>query len=288
MFGYVVPRRPELKVRELDAYQSVYCGLCHAMGRRYGFVSRFFLSYDFAFLAMLLSPDEPKPEIRRRRCIACPLRGKDVCTTGQWLDTAAGEGIILSYWKLRDNVADSSRLKGLVARVLSLVLRPAYRRAAREYADFDCAVQQCLRELRELELTSCPSIDRTADTFARILQSAAPRTESAERDRSVSQLLYHVGRWIYLTDAWDDLAEDRAAGSYNPLLFRYPNDPESHGEELRLTLRHSLNLAASAYRLESFHCWSGVLENILYLGLPMVEEAVFTGQWRKMKQKREK
>ena len=47
MFGYVVPLRGELKVWELDAYQAAYCGLCHTLGRRYGFLPRLLLSDDF-------------------------------------------------------------------------------------------------------------------------------------------------------------------------------------------------------------------------------------------------
>ena len=54
MFGYVRPNRDELKVRELRDYEALYCGLCHALGRRHGFFARFFLNYDFTFLAMLL------------------------------------------------------------------------------------------------------------------------------------------------------------------------------------------------------------------------------------------
>lgn len=96
-------------------------------------------------------------------------------------------------------------------------------------------------------------------------------------------MLYHVGRWIYLVDAWDDLDEDRKSGSYNPLLLRFPDGPEAHQEEVRLTLRHSLNLAVSAYHLTDAGPWNGVIMNILCLGLPMVEEAVFTGQWRRRK-----
>lgn len=288
MFGYVVPRRPELKVRELDAYQSAYCGLCHATGRGYGFFTRFFLSYDFAFLAMVLAPEEDKPVIEHRRCIACPLKGKDVCVGGEWLDTAAGESVILSYWKLMDNVADASFWKGLAARSLAFVLRRAYRKAAKRHGAFDGQVRACLEELHALEAAGCASIDRTADTFARILRAAAPGTGDETRDRAVAQLLYHVGRWIYLVDAWDDLEDDRAGNAYNPLMLRYPDGPEAHRENLRTTLQHSLNLSVSAYGLVSFGCWGGILANILYLGLPMVEEAVFTGQWRKMKQKQEK
>lgn len=50
-------------------------------------------------------------------------------------------------------------------------------------------------------------MDRAADTFARLLQAAAP--EAGGQSRVLSQLLYHLGRWIYLADARDDLEEDR-------------------------------------------------------------------------------
>lgn len=283
MFGYVLPLRGELKVRELEAYQGIYCGLCHTLGRRYGLIARMLLNYDFTFLAMVLSTASDGTETEHRRCIACPLKGKHVCTPRDSLDVAADESVILTYWKLRDSVADHSFLRGLPARLLSLLLRPSYRKAAAFRRDFDRETVDSLSALRTLEEARSPSLDRTADTFARILRAAAPMTGDRVRDRSVAQLLYHVGRWIYLVDAWDDLAEDRKQGGYNPVALRYPGEPEEHGPELRVTLRHSLNLAVSACNLTDFGPWNGIILNILCLGLPAVEEAVFTGQWRQLK-----
>lgn len=283
MFGYVLPLRGELKVRELDAYRAVYCGLCHTLGRRYGFPVRMILNYDFTFLSMVLTTEGDGITVDRRRCVACPLRGREVCASSHSLEIAADESVILTYWKLRDNVRDHPFLKGLPARLLSAALRPAYRKAAAYRPSFDRAVVTSLGELQELESSACPSLDRTADTFARILSAAAPNTGDVARDRAVEQLLYHVGRWIYLVDAWDDLEEDLKCGGYNPVSARFRDGVEAHREELRTTLRHSLNLAVSACHLVNFGPWNSVLLNILCLGLPMVEEAVFTGQWRQLK-----
>ena len=44
MFGYVRPLREELKVRDLNLWQQDYCGLCHCLGKRHGFVARFLLN----------------------------------------------------------------------------------------------------------------------------------------------------------------------------------------------------------------------------------------------------
>ena len=243
MFGYVRPNRDELKVRELRDYEALYCGLCHALGRRHGFFARFFLNYDFTFLAMLL--DGSKPTAERKHCPARLWCRKKGCICAGSVDAAADAGTILSYWKLRDTVADGPFWKGTAARVLSFLLRPGYRRAAQARPEFDRAVRSCLEALQALE-----------------------------------QLLYHVGRWIYLVDAWDDLEEDGRTGSYNPIAARFPEQVEANRDYLRTTLLHSLNLARSACALLELGHWQGAVENILYLGLPMVEELVFTGRWK--------
>lgn len=289
MFGYILPCREELKVRELEQFRSVYCGLCHTLGRRYGFGCRFLLNYDFTFLAMLLSPGE-RPACEERRCIASPLRPRSCCPASGGMEAAADESVILTWWKLRDQAADSGRLKGLPARLLSWLLRPAYRKAAGFRPGFDARVREELERLRKLEEEGCPSLDRPADTFARLLQAAAPAMENENRRRAMEQLLYHVGRWIYLIDAWDDRREDRKSGGYNPVNLRYALPPGGEGdgearEQLGLTLLHSRNLALSAFYLLEPGFWTPILENILCLGLPMVEQLVLTDQWRTKKKK---
>ena len=49
MFGYVTIYKPELKIKEYEAYKGVYCTLCKEMSKEYGLLSRFLLSYDGTF-----------------------------------------------------------------------------------------------------------------------------------------------------------------------------------------------------------------------------------------------
>ena len=200
------------------------------------------------------------------------------------MDAAADAGTILAYWKLRDTVADGSFWARTGAQLLSWVFRPCYRRAARRRPDFDRAVREELERLQALERENCPSLDETADTFARLLAAAAPAEGGQARRRALEQLLYHVGRWIYLVDAWDDLEDDRRTGSYNPISARFGGETEANRAYLRTTLRHSLNLARSAAALLELGHWRETVENILFLGLPMVEELVFTGRWKAVNQ----
>ena len=55
MLGYVKIDKGELKVREYEVYTGYYCGICKSIGKRYGQLPRMALSYDAAFLAVLLA-----------------------------------------------------------------------------------------------------------------------------------------------------------------------------------------------------------------------------------------
>ena len=282
MFGYVRPLRPELKCRDFDLYRATYCGLCRCLRRRYGLIAPMLLNFDFTFLALLLWEPEENFVPCRGRCHANPLRKLPMCPDSPALELAADESVILAWWKLRDSVQDEGFWRGLPARALSWVLGPAYRKAARRVPEFDRTVQACLKELAALEREGCPSLDRTADTFARLLQAAAPA--GGERGRVLSQLLYHLGRWIYLADARDDFEADKLAGRYNPAAARY--GPGGDDGALRLTMDNSLGLVGAALQLGDFGCRTPLLENIVYLGLPLVEQAVFDGSWKDIKKQK--
>jgi hypothetical protein len=239
------------------------------------------LNYDFTFLALLLWEPEGQFTPCTGRCHANFLRKKPMCPDSPALELAADESIVLTWWKLRDAVADDGA-KGFPARVLSWLLWPAYRRAAARCPAFDETVQSCLAELSQLEGEGCPSMDRAADTFARLLRAAAP--EGGGQERVLGQLLYHLGRWIYLADARDDFADDQKAGRYNPVAARF--GAEGDDEALSLTMEQSLGQMGAALQLGEFGCRTPLLENIVYLGLPLVQRAVFDGSWTQIKKQK--
>jgi len=282
VFGYVRPFRPELKCKDFDLYRATYCGLCRCLRRRYGLIAPMFLNFDFTFLALLLWEPEESFAPCRGRCHANPLRRLPMCQDSPALELAADESVILAWWKLRDSVEDEGFWSGMGARGLSGLLGPAYRKAARRRPEFDGTVRACLEELSVLEKENCPSLDKTADTFARLLQSAAPG--EGERGRVLSQLLYHLGRWIYLADARDDLEEDKLAGRYNPVSARYGSEGDDCA--LGLTMDQSLALIGAALQLGEFGCRRPILENITYFGLPLVKKAVFDGSWKEIKKQK--
>ena len=285
MFGYIRPLQGELKVRELERFKACYCGLCHALGRKYGVSARFILNYELVFLAMLLWGENEPPTIKRKRCIASPCKKRRYCTQSEALDTCAGYSVILSWWKTRDTIVDEPYIKTLPHRLLALVLSGAYKKASREFADFDARVRREVADLREYELSGEKSLDGAADKFARILCAAAPAGKPEINSRPMLQLLYHLGRWVYIIDACDDYNDDAKAGRYNPVAELYPPDrgalPDDGAKRLETTLSHSNNLICSAFELLPENPWSRTVENMIYMGMPDVCGRVLKGKWNK-------
>ena len=284
MFGYVRPVKEELKVRDYDRYRAAYCGVCRALGREYGFLSRFFVNYDMTFLYLLLASVEAP--CAQRRC-HCPARfgcRKPCLDDTELLGYVAAVDVILCRHKLDDNVLDHGFFSGLPYRIVRGLTAHSYRKAKKRLPDFDGIVAGQLEKLHQLEQARSDSLDATADAFAAILRACAVRFDDPALRRPTEQLLYHVGRYIYLADALDDLNEDCARDRYNPLRYRF-HPVEGHLEDadaayLRELLDASVNLAGAALALLPSRSGGEILENILFLGLPIVIRAIENGSFR--------
>ena len=283
MFGYVRPPLEDLSQEESERFRRAYCGLCHTLGERFGLGARFILNYDFTYLAIFLSAAE-EGEKRSRCCVASPVKKREYLCSTQALELAADESVILAYWQLRDGVSDHDWLHGLKYKAVSALLEGAYRKAAQARPTFDASVRYQLEALSHLEKEGCISIDRAADAFAALLGSAAAEVEEPVRRRVLEQLLYHLGRWVYLIDAADDLKEDAQSGDYNPVALRFGlKDGEWTPEarrEFAATLDHSIHMMTTAFELWDFGVWTEILEKTLYHGLFRVGKAVLDGTYR--------
>lgn len=95
---------------------------------------------------------------------------------------------------------------------------------------------------------------------------------SDEERRILHRLGYMLGRYIYLCDAVDDLPKDLEHGGFNPLKSR------TGREEQAQLLRQTIAEIGAAYALLSPKCFQGILDNIVFLGLPRQAELVLEGE----------
>ena len=277
MYGYIRPLRGELRVADYERYQAAYCGLCHSLKKRHGSLSRFLVSYDLSFLALLLEGESGNC---RRFCPLHPIR-KRRCLRGRALDAAADCCVILFWWKLEDELRDSRGVKRIAARLVRLLYRRPYRRAREAQPELDTAAERELVRLARLEAEKTAPLDEAADCFAQLLAACAELAGTEPQRRILRELLYHVGRSIYILDAVDDFPEDVRRGSYNPLRLRYGDTlDETAREEIRATLNLSQRMAVSALELLERSENTPITENILMLGLPAVTGLVLSGEWK--------
>lgn len=298
MFGYVRVHRAELKVREDEYYRGTYCGLCRAMGACTGQCSRMTLNYDFVFLALVrLSLSGESVSFEQKRCLAHPLKKRNSMKRNRELDYAAAAAAILSERKNADDLADEKGAKKLRACLAAPFLRHGKKKALKAFPSLrslDGRITELLSKLSETEDTGVASVDLPAKLFGELLgELMAFGLEG--NDRAIAyELGLHVGAWIYIADALDDMREDAERGRYNPFLRLWGGLPDKSAYDgIRDALKNQLFGAEAAMDLMDFPCdptsaKQHLLENILYLGLPHKIDTILSDEKESKKRKKTK
>lgn len=261
MFGFVVANRETLTPESLQRYRSLYCGLCHALGEQYGMAGRMALTYDMAFLVMLLgSLYEPEEQSGQARCVPHPLRAHD-WTQNRFTAYAAGLNVLLAYYNCEDDWYDDHNLakhaEALLLQKHLAALRQAYPRQS-------AAIEEHLLALRTLEQEN-GSADEAANRFAALMGELFVPDEHDRWAATLRLFGEALGRFIYLMDAYLDAEADEKRGRYNPLLsWRAEPDFDTRCQE---TLTALIGEAAMAFETLPLVQDAEILRNILYSGV---------------------
>lgn len=274
MFGYIMPEKQELKIKEYELFRGYYCGLCKSMGRSFGTLSRFALNYDSVFLGLLLSSVHNEvPVLRKESCIANPLKKKHIVKESPHIDFAADINVMLTYYKLKDNIRDEG---GLLPRLGQIAFGKGYNKAVSGNKPIDKIIAEGISTQLLLEEQNCSSMDEAAEPFAGMLGrllEAGYRGEDGSVPRILGWVGYNLGKWIYLIDAFDDIEKDIAGKNYNPLLIQYDYKDQDVkafkmgiAEEVRVNLLQALSQTTASIELLELSN-KGIIHNILYEGL---------------------
>ena len=166
MLGYVQIFKPELKVREYEVYMGYYCGVCKYIGAEYGQLPRMVLSYDAAFLALLLAcvdetPDAPIQE----HCIAHHIKDKTIIRN-RAVEYAGDVMLILAWYKMLDDAQDEGKL---YAKASARLLKRLHRKLVQKYPSLCEGIEINLAKLNGLEKAKCASLDEAAESFSKIM-----------------------------------------------------------------------------------------------------------------------
>ena len=274
MFGYVKPKREELKIKDDAFYRATYCGICKRMKALLGPLSPVTLTYDSVFLALVRMAYEPDKAIcaRVRRCAVHPLKKRDILDGNDAIDYTVRVFAELTYLKLEDDLADEKRL----VRLAKHLARPTVQSAKRR-SDIDetlaLTMQKQMERLDALEKEKCSSPDLCAEPFGELLGEVfSYGIEDATAVCALRELGKHLGIFIYIADASEDYSEDLERGRFNPLVLLYGGNPltKSEREDIYTALVYHIRRMEEALSFIEFgkkETLRRILTNIVTLGL---------------------
>lgn len=271
MFGYVTPVKSELRDQDFVLYRAFYCGICAAIGRNYGSLPRFTTTYDVTFLSLLVHDVTSQDvEFYEAKCVGNPFQKKVMIRGNELLDRLCAANIIMTYYKLLDDVIDGGGGKKRLARA---AMKKPYLKAVKVLPQADEIMKRRYGELRDLEKAGEKSIDRVAHCFASLLKEVAFCIIGDKADDNTLSLCYNIGKFVYLIDALDDVDEDAKKGNYNPFLAAYGSFTsrkefyETHRDEIAFSLNSTVNRAIECFNGMSFTQSYSLLKNIVHVGL---------------------
>ncbi|MCR4614620.1 MAG: DUF5685 family protein [Clostridiales bacterium] len=273
MFGYIRAYKPEMKFKEYDIYRGAYCSVCRQLMRSYGPAAQLTLSYDTAFLALVLMAfSEECPQFEKGRCCYNPLKKCHKCINdGGAVEASADISMIMVYYKICDNISDSGFIKRTAAGFIKPVFSRIHKKAAKKQPEAEKIIADAMQAQAQAEANSGTGLDKaahpTADAMGKLFELLIGE------GKDIYRFGYLTGRMIYIMDALDDIEDDIKTGAFNPLKAKYGNS-----EDFRNYSDGMLNLTATelikTYEKLNPCRYAGILDNIIYFGLSASERNI--------------
>ena len=214
MFGFVTAYFKELTKEQQRRYGAVYCGICRQIRQRSSNTARLGLSYDMAFLALLLmSLYEPEERSGDRACLLHPFR-KRAWLDNEYIGYAADMNVVLAYFKALDDEADEPSVR---SRLQATIFGKSNDKISSRYPRQCAAIRDCIHEISRLEAENCPNPDLPANAFGRLMGELLVYREDLWAP-ILRRMGMALGRFIYLGDAVVDYRHDKKKHKYNPYL----------------------------------------------------------------------
>lgn len=269
MFGYVLPVKDELKIKDYESYRSVYCGVCKQLGQSYGVASRFLLNYDLVLLSVITDAISGEHGlVKSEGCFANPLARRKTLHETLGLRLASDGLILLSYHKLLDDIQDEKLFKRIGRVIMRPFMARLYKKAAKKYPELNEVIITQMQRQKEIENSSCGSLDIASEPTALMCGALFKLAGSTPAEQNIlNRLGMFSGQIVYMLDAAEDFDQDTQRKGYNPLLCAGLNKQEAI-ETVQRRCRMAAGEIALCYNLLDIKQYKNILENIFFLGIP--------------------
>ena len=260
MFGFVSANIEELTKEEKARYNAVYCGICRSIREQASSAARLGLSYDMAFLALLLmSLYEPEEKSGPRACGLHPIKPRP-WVDNEYIRYCAQMNVALGYYNALDDYEDEGRLR---AKWMAEVFGKTLETVKTQYSRQCEAIERGIHRLKQLEKENCGNPDLPAGCFGELLgELFVYREDLWESD--LRQTGDALGRYIYLADAAMDYHKDQKQKQYNPFIAMGTGYAPSQWEQYLVL---AMGRCTEYFERLPLVQDKGILDNILYSGV---------------------
>ena len=201
------------------------------------------------------------PTYKEENCFANPFKKKKTAISTNGIVFSKDVLILLTYYKLLDNLQDEKFYKKLPYYFLYPYAKIKAKKAAKQLPELDKLFLEQTKIQSKLEKESL-SIDLLCQPTALMTQGIVQNCYY-KNNNNLNQFGYFLGRFIYLLDALKDREEDLEDGKFN--IF---NKLDYSKEDAQKECFTALGELAYWYNALPLKNNIALIDNIIYLSLP--------------------
>ena len=244
MFGLLTYKK--VTQDQYNQFRLNYCGTCKTIGKIYGHRERFFLNFDTVFLSELLDAvikdDNKFKHIKPNTCFSLP---QDISQIPFFLKYTASVNVMLAYYKIQDNVIDSST-KINIWKAFRFIESRNVKKAKnflKKSGVFVNLIEDNIQSQFRIEGEKNTFSDYketfkhycnpTGTITSEIFRASVTHLNSEKLQNTFKEIGKHFGEIVYLIDALEDYKQDKKKGKFNCLLL-----------DNRLSITNKINLVS--------------------------------------------
>lgn len=278
MFGYIIPDKANLYIKDFQIYNAFYCSLCKALAKEGNQFTRLSANYDATFFSIFIhSILKKQVKVETKHCYLA-MKKKNIVKIDDLTRRIADVSVLLLYYSIIDDIIDGKKGR----RFLKLQFKRRAKKAEKREPNIANHISISFEKLRELEKTKSMNIDEVADTSGTMLRDIA--NEFIPLTNEQADFIYGIGRIVYLFDAIDDVEEDTKRGTYNPIILNYGECKseieylQKNKEEIEYILDSTYKRIVQNYDAMDVVEFEGILSNIVYLGIKAQIDTILSGE----------
>lgn len=284
MFGYILPDKPNMYMKDYALYKAFYCGMCKSIKCEQGQLMRLSVNYDVTFINILLHGImDQKIEFSTEACILNPFKKKCILKTNPVSLNCVYLNALLADFKCRDDLDDKpSHAK----RFLRGSFKGKTKRAKEKLPEVSALLDKCYIEQMEAEKND-GDFELSSSPFANCMREVFKVLTGDKYIAEIGELAFYLGKYVYLLDAVDDFESDVKDGQFNPFKKSFPECKTkeelitNHYKELEEVLNQILFEIKENYDNIPVFETESIITNTLWFGLGSRAKQIFSKENKK-------